>query len=319
MIVDLHCDTLMECYLGGKSLLNGNMQLNLEKLQKGGVMAQCFAVYIPTNELAVECKVTQEPFDYYRSCVEVYHRELAKNSSTLQEARTAADVLKNWKDGKISSILTIEDGVLLGNRLERLDELYDDGVRMIALTHDYENCIGFPHSDDPEKMAKGLKPFGIEVVRRMNELGMIVDVSHLSEGGFYDVAKYTSKPFVASHSCARALCSRSRNLWDDMLRALGDKGGVCGVNFCPGFLKDQSTFSKIEYVVQHMQHIRNVAGIDAIAFGSDYDGNEGVKEWGDADGLPRIVDAMQKAFTDDEIDKICWKNALRVLKDATGD
>ncbi len=204
--------------------------------------------------------------------------------------------------------------MLVEDRLERIGELYADGVRMMSLTWNYENCMGFPQSDDPEVMQKGLKPFGIEAIRYMADLGIVVDVSHLSRGGFYDVAKHAKAPFIASHSCADALCACGRNLTDDQLRMLGDQGGVCGVNYYSKFLKPTEEVSRIGDIVEHMVYIKNKAGIDAVAMGSDFDGIECELEYKDYAGMPLIVEAMSKVFSDDEIDKICAGNALRVFK-----
>ena len=168
-------------------------------------------------------------------------------------------------------------------------------------------------------MQKGLKPFGIDAVAHMNELGVLIDVSHLSDGGFYDVARYSEKPFIASHSCCRALCDHPRCLTDEMLHILGDAGGVCGVNFYSFFLKEGSRDTTIELVVRHMLHIRDTAGIDALCFGSDFDGIGGCTlEFRDYSGFPRILNAMERHFSGGEIEKICRGNALRILCDVVG-
>ena len=165
---------------------------------------------------------------------------------------------------------------------------------------------------------RGLKPFGEEVVAKMNELGMIIDTSHLSEGGFYDVAKLSKQPFVASHSCARALCNHRRNLTDDQLKTLGNAGGVVGVNFYNYFLKEDSEYATIEQIIDHLVYMKDKAGIDALGFGSDFDGIEDNGELVNYSGFTRLLSAMEKKFTDDEIDKICSLNALRIIKDVTG-
>ena len=147
---------------------------------------------------------------------------------------------------------------------------------------------------------RGLKPFGIEVVEKMNELGMIVDVSHLSEGGFYDVAKYSKKPFVASHSCARALCNHRRNLTDDQLKTLGNAGGVVGINFERSFLKEGSEHATFDQIIQHLEYMKDKAGIDAIGFGSDFDGIEttpdNVRHPAD---IPNLLDELRRLGYDD--------------------
>ncbi len=170
----------------------------------------------------------------------------------------------------------------------------------------------------------GLKPFGLEVVERMNELGIVVDVSHLSEGGFWDVAHISNKPFAASHSCARVLCGSSRNLTDAQLRALADKGGVCGINFLSRFLHDpvgnpeQDDYTAVEDVTRHLRHMKNVAGVEALAIGSDYDGISSKLEWDDWSGTEYLLHGLETIFTPEELEKVCWKNALRLFRDAAG-
>lgn len=320
-LVDLHCDTLMGCYRG-MPLAKNDGHIDMEKLQKGGALAQFFAIFVPTGDSARRNGITEGPYEYFQTTYQAYLREMELNKADIAPALCYADIEKNMAADKISSILTIEDGgSVFDGRMERLEEAYQKGVRLITLTWFYENCIGFPCSKDrPELMDLGLKPFGVDVVRRMNELGMIVDVSHLSDGGFWDVVKYSSKPFVASHSCCRALAGHPRDLSDEMLRALAGKGGVIGVNFCTNFLVEGGApLSKIDDVVRHLKHMVNVAGEDTPAFGSDFDGIGDDLEWKDYAGMPLIVDALGKAgLTSRQIDKICRENALRLVKEVIG-
>ena len=142
---------------------------------------------------------------------------------------------------------------------------------------------------------------------------MIIDVSHLSEGGFYDVAAHSKKPFAASHSCCRALRDHPRNLTDDQLRVLADAGGVVGINFYDQFLGGRDGYTAVDDIVRHILHVRDMAGVDAIAFGSDFDGIESELEFGDYAGFPQILRALEQHFTEDEIDKISSENFLRVF------
>lgn len=320
-LVDLHCDTLMGCYRG-MPLAKNDGHIDMEKLQKGGALAQFFAIFVPTGDSARRNGITEGPYEYFQTTYQAYLREMELNKADIAPALCYADIEKNMAADKISSILTIEDGgSVFDGKMERLEEAYQKGVRLITLTWFYENCIGFPCSKDrPELMDLGLKPFGVDVVRRMNELGMIVDVSHLSDGGFWDVVKYSSKPFVASHSCCRALAGHPRDLSDEMLRALAGKGGIIGVNFCTNFLVEGGApLSKIDDVVRHLKHMVNVAGEDTPAFGSDFDGIGDDLEWKDYAGMPLIVDALGKAgLTSRQIDKICRENALRLVKEVIG-
>ena len=239
---------------------------------------------------------------------------MAEASDRIRPALSPADIEANHREGYLSSILTVEDCVEIDGVLDRFDEVYADGVRMMTLTWNYENCIGFPNSADHlAHTKKGLKPFGFDAIEKMNTLGIIIDVSHLSEAGFYDVAAHSKKPSAASHSCCRALKDHPRNLTDAQLRAVADHGGVVGVNFYDGFAGSQDGYTSIDDIVRHVLHIRDKAGVDSIAFGSDFDGIESELEFRDYAGYPRILAALEKHFTDDEMEKICAGNFLRVF------
>lgn len=318
-IIDLHCDTIMRFYEGNH--FDGmDAHINREKIQKANSFAQCFAIFVPTFDAASNHGIMDGPNDYLEKAYAAFLQELALNKDILRQARTVEELEQNEKEDMINAILTIEDGVTLDGNLANVDHYREMGVRMVALTWNYENTLGFPNHADPERHKMGLKPFGIEAVRYMNECGIVVDVSHLSEGGFWDVVKYSDKPFVASHSCCRSLCDHSRNLTDEQLRAVAEKGGVVGVNFCTGFLRQGAILgalatTKYEEVAEHLQHMKKVAGIETLAFGSDFDGISCKMEWGDISGMPSLVDYLSKTFTDDEIEKICYQNALRVFSE----
>ena len=256
-----------------------------------------------------------DPYSLFLKISEVYKREIEANSDLIRPALSYDDVIANREEGKMSSILTVEDGQLLDGRLERLEELYERGVRLLTLTWNYENCIGYPNSREAEKHRLGLKPFGIETVERMNRLGMIVDVSHLSEGGFYDVAEHSDKPFVASHSCARALCDHPRNLTDDQLKRIAQAGGVAGVNFNASFLREQSTKTFVDDIVGHIKYMISVMGDEHVALGSDFDGIDCRLEVENYDFYGEVVCRLEKIFPQKTVEKICYANVLRVLKD----
>lgn len=322
-IVDLHCDTIMEFYKGKH--LNGmeGTHINLEKLRKGEWLAQCFAIWVPWKDTAERMGLTDTPQEYFDKAYEAYLRELELNRDTIRPAYTVADIEKNAAEGLMSAVLTVEDSVTMDGKLENVDDYFKRGVRMATLTWNHENSLGYPNSKDRDEHMRGLKPFGIEAVKRMNELGIAVDVSHLNEGGFWDVVNNTTKPFIASHSCARALCDVPRDLTDEQLRALADKGGVVGINYLTGFLHPVTDWktdnlTTCEEVVRHLKHMANVAGADILALGSDYDGMRSKLEWGDAGGQQILVQAIEKSFKPDEVEKICCKNALRAFRDIWG-
>ena len=313
--VDLHCDTLLTLRLENCGLDNAPGHIDLDKLCAGGALLQCLAVFIPDHEDAVQYGIQESPWKFFQSQHALFQREMARFPDQIRPARNMADIRRNADEGRISALLTVEDGACVEGKMERLQTMYDAGVRLITLTWNYANCFGFPNSPDPEQHNKGLTNFGREAVEEMNRLGIAVDVSHLSEGGFWDVAAVSRKPFLASHSCARALCDHSRNLTDGQLRALGDAGGVCGVNFYSRFLKPGGEHTENADILRHMAHIADKAGIGAVALGSDFDGIDCTLEMKDYSGLERLADEIADRFGADAADKICRDNALRVLAD----
>ena len=313
-IIDMHCDTLIEGWRAPeRSLYDGSFSVNLKLLKEHESLVQFFAMYLSRQEMK-----TMDPYDILKGIYGYYTKTMEQYRDFIRPVTTVEDVMKNREQGLLSAFLTVEDGVFIDGKIERGQEAYDMGVRLITLMWNFENSLGFPCKDDPAEHQKGLKPFGIEVVEKMNELGMIVDVSHMSEGGFYDVAKHSKKPFVASHSCARALCNHRRNLTDDQLKTLGNHGGIVGVNFECSFLKEGSSRATYDQIIQHLLYMRDKAGIDAIGFGSDFDGIDDNGELENYGGFSTLLDRMEGSFTCDEIDKITHKNALRVMKDVLG-
>ncbi len=314
-IFDLHCDTILGCYMGKKDLRTYEGHINLEKLKAGGSLAQCFALCVPNGDFVKRMLgEDMEPWDMYRKLVDYYRGILADSSDVMRPAYSPADIEENCKNGFISAILTIEDAVEIDGKIERVDQVYEDGVRMISLTWNFENTLAYPNSRDHEEHTKrGLKPFGFEAISRMNDLGIVIDVSHLSEGGFYDVASHSRKPFAASHSCARALKDHPRNLTDDQLKTIGDTGSVVGVNFYDAFLNDREGYTTVDDVVRHVLYMVDHAGIDSIALGSDFDGIESTLEFKDFSGMPQILHELEKHFSAEDIEKISYKNAMRVF------
>ena len=230
-LIDMHCDTFwLMMRTQGIGLQKNDLCIDIEKMKAAGSMAQFFASFIHMSGFEGGNAV-EEAYQHALDMIAYGKAELAKCSDSIAIARNYDELIANRDSGKMSAILTVEEGGIINGKMEYLEELYRQGIRLITLTWNYENSIGFPNSREPELMNRGLKPFGIEVVRRMNELGMLIDVSHLSDGGFWDVVRYSTKPFVASHSNARVLCSHPRNLTDEMIKALAEKGGVAGVNF----------------------------------------------------------------------------------------
>lgn len=308
-LIDLHCDTMSKIIISEKEtgLKENDFQVDLKKLLKADSLAQFFALYIDIEE-------KDNYFEYCLEMLDRFYQELKKNNEKIAIARNYEEMMQNERNGKISAFLTIEEGGILKGKLYNLRNFYRLGVRLITLTWNYPNQIGYPNYKK-EYMTKGLTPFGKDVVREMNRLGMIIDVSHLSDQGFFDVASISTKPFIASHSNARSVRNHPRNLTDEMIKILAEKGGVMGINFCANFLGNNAV-SRIEDIVVHIKHIRKVGGIDVIAIGSDYDGINCQLEICNIGEMNKLLNALEKnGFSSEEIEKIFFKNAKRVIKE----
>lgn len=320
-LIDMHCDTIWRLIMlergehgetpRRESLLHNTGMLDIEGMKKAGTITQFFANFIYMDWY---------DFDWDKGYEAALHMiERAKKELTNADVQLSTSVEEIFcQPSKAGGILTIEEGGILNGQMERLHNLYNQGIRLMTLTWNYENCIGFPTSDEPELMNKGLKPFGIEVVEEMNRLGMIVDVSHLSDGGFWDVIKYSKKPIAASHSNTRALCDVRRNLTDDMLKALGENGGVAGVNFFPHFVQKNGKCTADD-IAAHVKHMIQVGGEDLPAVGTDFDGYDmGESEINHVRDMDKFYDALRKAdLTESQIEKVCYKNAERLLREVT--
>ncbi|HEY3423370.1 MAG TPA: dipeptidase [Negativicutes bacterium] len=308
-IIDLHCDTIVALAesLKESELWQNIFQVDIQKLKAANSLAQFFALYI-------DLKNGKDPLEWGLSLLDRFYQELAKNQDDIQLARSYQELCDNSQAGKISAFLTIEEGGALKGQLVNLRNFYRLGVRLITLTWNYPNEIGFPNHQW-QYAADGLTTFGRDVVTEMNELGMIIDVSHLSDQGFYDVACLSTKPFIASHSNSRAVTNHTRNLSDDMIKVLAQKGGIMGINFAKDFL-GSIDISRVEDMVRHIKHIHRVGGIEVIALGSDFDGinpNLEIKNIGEINKLIRALRAVH--FSEADIEKICYQNAMRLLRD----
>ncbi|MEG1285041.1 MAG: dipeptidase [Romboutsia sp.] len=308
-LIDLHCDTIDKLMVNVKEsrLLSNEFSVDIQKLKEANSLAQTFALYVDIGDI-------KKPFDYCMSMADKFFEEIKINSDVISLARNYDEIIKNEANNKLSAILSIEEGAVLEGEMDNLNKFYNLGVRMMTLTWNYANEIGYPHHWGESKEI-GLTSFGKDVVQNMNDIGMLVDVSHLSDAGFYDVAKISTKPFIATHSNSRKMMNHSRNLNDDMIKILGDSGGVTGLNFCHSFLSE-CDISKIDHMVKHIKHIVNVGGIDVMSIGTDFDGIDSEVEINDISEMNKLICGLEKSgFTYDEIEKIYYKNALRVIKE----
>ena len=320
--IDMHCDTLMRAYFRDKDDLFTcpEFDLDISRMIESGMMAQFFAIFVPSaKEYARYEKEYKGDDEYIDKCASIFNHTVQKHADVLAKATSAKEILDNYAGHKVSAILTMEDGVAVQGDMNKLDYFHSLGVRALSLTWNYENCFGYPNSKDPEIMQKGLKDFGKEAVKHMQEIGMLVDVSHLSDGGFYDVYKLSKVPFIATHSNARALCNHSRNMTDDMILKLHEKGGVMGINICPDFLDDTpgNKDSKISRLCDMIEHEKEIAGIEVCAIGTDIDGTHGNFEMkGPCDSNKLFDELIRRGFSTSDIEKIAYKNIIRVMNEA---
>lgn len=320
--IDMHCDTLMEAMTRGcrtARKLNGTM-VDVERLKRSGADAQFFAMFLPQNPRPewLHMDPVPTPEEMMERMYEIFLQTLKECSDILAPAYCYEDLAKNRADGKISAFLTIENGYPVHGKPENLKKFHEMGIRLITLTWNDPNCFGRHHSSVKEEMEEGLTDFGKEAVSYMNELGILVDVSHLSDGGFYDVAKVSNRPFVASHSDCRALSPSTRNLTDEMIRILADAGGVAGINFEPSFLNEDPSdrVSRVERMCDHVLHFIDKGGVECVGIGTDFDGIGGELEISDCTKMDLLFDALHKrGLSEDVIERIWHGNVERVIRD----
>lgn len=331
-VIDMHCDTISEiCKLRRKGrsvgLRSNDLHLDLLRMKKAGYMCQSFALFTYLPRLK---ETGESPLEYAKVLSDILDSEVAANSDLVRPALSTGDIRRNYEDGYISALKTIEEGAVFEGSLDNLRAFYDMGVRKSTLTWNFENELAYPNrgTQDPvtglyhtePETERGLKRTGREAVLLMEDLGMIIDVSHLGDAGILEILDLVQPhtPVIASHSNARSVTGHPRCLTDEMLRGIAEHGGITGVNFYSGFLTDDGRReSRIADMIPHFIHIRNVAGIDSIGLGSDFDGIDDIKlDINGAGDMPKLAGALSAAgFTTGEIEKIFYKNALRVYQE----
>ena len=332
---------------GDTSKLDPPMHTDIPRLKQGGVGGQFWSVYVPASlEGAEATKAVLEQID-------VVHRLARRYPETFEIATTAGDVVRIHKAGKIASLIGMEGGHSIDNSLGVLRQLYDAGARYMTITHSLNNDWADSATDDPKH--DGLTRFGEEVIREMNRLGMLVDLSHVSPQTMKEAMAISEAPVIFSHSSARALNGHPRNVPDDVLRLLPQEGGLVMVTFVPSFVSEEvrgwnaeedaeearlkalhsgdpervkseleawrtahpAPKATLAQVADHVEHVRKVAGIDHVGIGSDFDGigSTPVGLEGVEDYPALLAELMRRGWTDAEIKKLAGLNALRVFRE----
>ena len=314
IVFDGHCDTILGIINKDRSLSEKSDvgHLDIPRMKEGGINVQFFAVFIeaiykPHQSL----KRTLQLID----CID---REVEKNQNDIYLVTNYKQIKEVTDSGKIAIILSIEGGEALEGDLGVLRMLYRLGVRLLTLTWNQRNQIADGVGES--RTGSGLTEFGLQVIDEMNKLGMLIDVSHLSETCFWDVIKRSKSPIVASHSNCYSLCPHLRNLKDEQIKTIAEKGGIIGVTFVPDFLTNEKREATIKDVAEHIDYLVKRVGVDYVGLGSDFDGTkvlplglEGVEK------VPHITEELlNRGYKVEEIEKILGKNWLRVFKKVAG-
>ena len=352
-IFDGHNDTLTRIRHGngtaGRSFLarSSSGHLDLPRAREGGMVGGLFAIFSRSRAWnRIEAPLVDEhgeivpdgwsvplPTRLDRRSADRWTTSVMSDLFRLVEAsagevavvRTSAALSRCIEDGTFAIVLHVEGAEAIDTRLEALDVLYEAGLRSIGPVWSRPNAFGhgvpfdFPRHPDT---GPGLTSAGRRLVRRCNELGVMIDLSHLTERGFWDVARISDAPLVATHSNAHALCPSPRNLTDAQLDVIALSGGVVGLNYAVGFLREdgrRDASTPVAEIARHARYIADQIGVDHVALGSDFDGAIVPDELGDASGLPRLVAALRvHGFAQDEIRRITYRNWVRVLKATWG-
>lgn len=303
-VVDAHCDSISSYVSGKRNLakMSTNGQIDLPRLRQGGVTVQFFASFVEPEFQGGNAVLRA------LELVNGTLRLIEHNPEQAMLLTCPTDIQSALDTKRTAILISIEGGSALGGRLFMLDVYYQLGVRAIGLTWNYANELAGGVLEPAR-----LTPLGAQVVNGMNRLGMLVDVSHLSEAAFWDVLEISKSPVIASHSCCRVLCKHPRNLTDEQIKAIAASGGVIGINFYSQFLK--GPHASISDVIDHIEHVCAVAGSDHVGIGSDYDGCESLpKGLEDATCLPALTEELfARGYCKDDVAKIIGGNFERVI------
>lgn len=325
-VIDMHCDTVGEMRLlekAGKkvSLRQNNLSVDLEKMRKGGYSMQTFAMF-------TDWKEDRDAFGAAKEMLEIFHREMKANQDIISQITSFGELEENEKKGMMSALLSIEEGAIYQESMEHLQWFHEQGVRMSTLTWNYENDLAYPNRvGNPMAETiwstgeeRGLKKKGIEYLEELERLHIIVDVSHLSDGGFRDVARYSKRPFIASHSNARGLAkAAARNLTDEMIHTLAERGGVMGLNYCVAFMrpawKPGEEGTTMDEIVEMARYIVNAGGSECLGLGSDFDGIQELPQMQDCSRMQELAEKMAARLGSEQTEKIFSGNVRRFLKE----
>jgi len=313
VVVDTHCDTLMQFMppsydqpparrLGERSERG---HIDLPRMVEGGVDCQTFAMYTGRREGQHDALLVANQM------ADIFYREMEANADRIVPVTTAGGIVAAKGACKRSGLLAIEGAEPLMGDLGVMRNFYRLGVRMLSFTWNWRTP--FADGISADRSESRLTDLGVRALEEMDRLGIVLDVSHMCDTCFWDVADVEEGPFIASHSNSRLVCDHKRNLTDDMIRALADHGGVMGMNFAPAFVSKEA--ATVERLVDHVDHIVRIVGPDYVGLGSDFDGI-GTTPAGleDVSRMPKITrELVRRGYEDEDIVKILGGNHLRVF------
>ena len=307
LTLDTHCDTPMFFPQGIHfEQRDPKILVDLHKMTEGRQDATIMVAYLP--------QPTENPTAFADSIFDQIEVIVGQNSDYVRIANTPRDLWMNKHQGLKSIMLGIENGIAIDGKLENLQHFADRGIVYMTLCHNGDNDI-CDSASKTQHTHHGVSAFGEQVIKEMNRLGVLVDMSHAGEESFYQALEISSKPIVCSHSSARALCDHPRNLTDDQMRALAQKGGVAQTTIYHGFLKKDGE-ATINDVIAHLEHAIDVMGIDHVGLGTDFDGDGGVRGLADSSELINFTRRLlARRFSEHDIQKIWGGNFLRVMEE----
>ena len=244
--------------------------------------------------------------------IDIYYRECSAHLDAVTPVTTYEEIVSTAAEGKVAAMLSIEGADIIEGKIGILGVFHCLGVRIVGLVHSLRNELADGVTD--QRTGGGLSALGVEAVEELARLGMLIDTSHLSDAGFWDLIEVTKSPVMASHNNARAVCDRPRKMTDDMIRAMTDRGGVMGMNFAPGFV--HPTHATVQGVVDHIDHINELVGPDHVGLGSEFDGipytPEGLE---DVTKMPNsTAELVRRDYSEKDVKKILGENHLRLIK-----
>lgn len=304
---DMHCDTATEIYTQKQSLYDNTLHISLRNAQKYSPYCQVFAIWTPKEKRGAE------RFNNFKNVYDNFIKELNKNKKAIALCKNYSDIEKTASSGKIAALLAIEGGGALNGDLTNIMLFKELGVRFLTLTWNGSNELG---DGAISKNKQGLTDFGKNALKELEKNGIIADVSHLSQRGFWDVCELSQKPFVATHSNSKTVCKHMRSLTDEQFKAIKEKGGLVGINICSAFLKKNEQDAQISDIISHIEHFLSLDGENTIAFGADFDGisttPKGIKNIAD---IEKIANEMLKQkFSQKQVDKIFFDNFMSFCK-----